>query len=220
MSHEAFETLLRCLDADREEAGQKYEKIRKALILYYRINLQVDFREDLVDKAINRIARRIEEGAEIFHVKSGEEEKALLEKMDLDAEKSRKKSVIFVKGKEERPFLRAARYIVMECNKEANQRETSLETTSTREPVYTLREKTKQEECLERCRVVVSDDEYEFLLDYESGDTYKKGKEGKQQKEVRQEMAEALGMSMKALKSKAHRIRQRLRSCLEECADE
>lgn len=254
MSKETLEKLLRCLNDDRDRAGEKYEQIRKALTVFYRNNLHVNFRDDLVDRAINRIARRIEGGAAIVFVQSEEEEKTLREDSpgenediespsknalddeavrsgsepesqeqhtDTEAERSNKKRVLFIKGKEQICFLRAARFIVTECNKPAHQREISLESRmagSTWEPSYTPREKTKWEQCLEMCRAAISDDDYEFILDYYSGDKSKKGKEGRQQKDLREEMATANRLTKQALKSRAHRIRSRLRPCLEKCA--
>lgn len=64
LTAEAFAKLLAFLDADPDQAGEKYETTRRMLIKFF------DWRgafllEDLADETLNRVARKIDEGDEI-----------------------------------------------------------------------------------------------------------------------------------------------------------
>jgi DNA-directed RNA polymerase specialized sigma24 family protein len=60
LSPEAFEALLRWLNADREEAGKRYEEIRRKLIRIFACRGCVES-DLLADETINRVARKVEE---------------------------------------------------------------------------------------------------------------------------------------------------------------
>jgi len=62
---EAFNLLLACLDADRDTAARKYEIIRRKLIKYFECRGCVTA-EDQTDETINRVARRMLEGKQIW----------------------------------------------------------------------------------------------------------------------------------------------------------
>lgn len=64
LTQEAFDRLLVSLDADRERAGQKYERMRLKLVKYFEWR-GIASPDGEVDETINRVARRIQEGAEI-----------------------------------------------------------------------------------------------------------------------------------------------------------
>lgn len=64
MTREELEALLKHLDPDREQAGERYEEIRRRLVRLF------EWRgcaspEDLADETINRVARRMAEGVEL-----------------------------------------------------------------------------------------------------------------------------------------------------------
>jgi DNA-directed RNA polymerase specialized sigma24 family protein len=61
MSQEAFDRLLASLDADREQAGQKYVRLRLKLVKYFEWQ-RAAFPDREADVTLNRVARRIEEG--------------------------------------------------------------------------------------------------------------------------------------------------------------
>lgn len=65
--HEAFDKLLRLLDPDRNQAGEKYETLRLKLAQFFRARAcpAVD---DLADEVFDRLARKIAEGEEIRNV--------------------------------------------------------------------------------------------------------------------------------------------------------
>jgi len=64
MTQGAFDRLLAGLDPDREQAGQKYVRLRLKLIKYFEWR-GAAFPDREADVTINRVARRIEEGQEI-----------------------------------------------------------------------------------------------------------------------------------------------------------
>lgn len=81
MSEEAFSRLLARLNADTALAGEQYEKLRAKLIYYFERN-NCRNPADLADETINRVARKLEEGAEItdvFNFSSGVARYVLLE---------------------------------------------------------------------------------------------------------------------------------------------
>ena len=57
---DSFDSLLDWLDADREQAGLKYERIRSGLIKYFSSRGHSEA-EDLADETINRVAFRLSE---------------------------------------------------------------------------------------------------------------------------------------------------------------
>ncbi len=60
LSQESFNALLDWLDSDREQAGIRYEEIRRSLIRLF-INRGCDEAEDLADETINRVVSKLEE---------------------------------------------------------------------------------------------------------------------------------------------------------------
>ena len=64
LSREAFDLLLAALNSDRAAAGEEYERLRRKLVHYFAWQQQRD-PEALADEVLNRIARKIEEGAQI-----------------------------------------------------------------------------------------------------------------------------------------------------------
>jgi DNA-directed RNA polymerase specialized sigma24 family protein len=65
LTAQAFEQLLSALHADRTKAAETYEHIRQALITFFTYRGAADPLE-LADETFNRVAGRLQEGAEIF----------------------------------------------------------------------------------------------------------------------------------------------------------
>ena len=65
LTQEAFNFLLSCLDRDSVRAAQKYENIRRGLITFFECRGS-SFPEDHADETIDRVARRLAEGKEIY----------------------------------------------------------------------------------------------------------------------------------------------------------
>ncbi|MBV9624260.1 MAG: hypothetical protein JOZ14_09800 [Acidobacteria bacterium] len=64
LTQEAFDLLLAQLDDDREQAGIKYESLRRKLMRFFEWR-GCTFAEDLADEAINRTAKNIGRGEKI-----------------------------------------------------------------------------------------------------------------------------------------------------------
>lgn len=58
LTEEQFNQLLAWLDPDPARAGEKYELIRRRLIIIF-LNRQCDEAEDLADETINRVAKKV-----------------------------------------------------------------------------------------------------------------------------------------------------------------
>jgi RNA polymerase sigma factor (sigma-70 family) len=65
LTGEALDGLLTWLDSDREQAGRKYEHIRKSLIKIFAWRGCAEA-EDLADETINRVARKVPEIASTY----------------------------------------------------------------------------------------------------------------------------------------------------------
>src|SRR5262249_9666057 len=65
LTKDALNLLLEALDIDRERAGSKYEMIRAKLMKFFECRGCVS-PEDLADETINRVARRLYEGRQIW----------------------------------------------------------------------------------------------------------------------------------------------------------
>jgi len=61
LTEEAFAKFLACLDPDPARAGEKYEELREALLKFLDWR-GARFPEELVDEALNRVTRKLEEG--------------------------------------------------------------------------------------------------------------------------------------------------------------
>jgi DNA-directed RNA polymerase specialized sigma24 family protein len=67
LTTEALDKLLAHFSDNREEAGAKYESMRSKLVRYFEWRM-CPLPEDLADETINRVARRIDEGEDIFNL--------------------------------------------------------------------------------------------------------------------------------------------------------
>ena len=64
---EAFAKLLDRLGDDREQAGEKYEDLRRTLIRFFQWR-GAPFPEEHTDESLNRVARKLGEGVEIKNI--------------------------------------------------------------------------------------------------------------------------------------------------------
>lgn len=60
----AFKRLLDWLDPDRQRASEKYERLRQRLMLFFE-HRNCPYPDELTDKTLDRIARKLEAGADI-----------------------------------------------------------------------------------------------------------------------------------------------------------
>ena len=66
LTQDAFDLLLAQLDSDRQQAGAKYESLRRKLVKFFEWRGS-NFPEDLADETINRLAMNLERGEKICH---------------------------------------------------------------------------------------------------------------------------------------------------------
>ncbi len=67
LTENAFAKLLTSLSADREQAGEKYEDLRRTLIRFFQWR-GVPFPEEQADETLNRVARKLEEGVKVKNI--------------------------------------------------------------------------------------------------------------------------------------------------------
>lgn len=67
LNQEAFNSLMTLLDADSEKAGLMYEKLRNKLVKYFEW-MNAETPESLADETLDRVARKIYEGAAIYNL--------------------------------------------------------------------------------------------------------------------------------------------------------
>ena len=67
LTRETFDRFLAVLDNDRDKAGEKYEEIRLKLLKYFQW-CGSSFPDLDADETINRVMRRMEEGANVYNL--------------------------------------------------------------------------------------------------------------------------------------------------------
>jgi len=190
LTQEAFDKLLARLDPDRERAGQKYENIRHSLITFFECRGSLS-PEDQADETMNRVARRLAEGKEIYVENPasyfyGVAWNVLKEHWEAPASESAPlESVPPSKALSDDPSRLRERHL------ERHQREQQLE-------------------CLEQCLQALPSRNRELISRYYQGETGVKIQN-------RKSLAQTLGIPLNALRIRALRIREKLEACVEHC---
>jgi DNA-directed RNA polymerase specialized sigma24 family protein len=190
LTGEAFEKLLLALDPDRERAAQRYERVRCRLITFFECR-HCHSPEEQADVTMNRVARRLEEGGEIYA------------------------------DDPESFFLGVARNVVHEYWTEANKTSTPLDGLppdkhhSPAPPEIIDREEERKcierrEECLEHCISELVPEKQTLIRRYYQGETSTKIRN-------RKLLAEELNIPVSALRIRALRIREALERCMLRC---
>jgi RNA polymerase sigma factor (sigma-70 family) len=182
--------LLARLDTDHERAGQKYEHIRQGLVTFFECRGGFS-PEDQADETINRVARRLSEGKEIYTENPASY------------------------------FYGVARNVLKEHWEIPQPASDSLETlpqfkdladdparNAQRQSERNLEE--QQLECLERCMRELASKDRDLISDYYQGETSLKIRN-------RKSLAEKLGIPVNALRIRALRIREKLEDCVGRC---
>jgi RNA polymerase sigma factor (sigma-70 family) len=188
----AFEKLLLSLDSDRERAAEKYEIIRQKLITFFSCN-RCHSPEEYSDITVNRVARRLDEGKEIYE------------------------------GKIQNYFLGVAGNVLYEYWSEASKRPESMSDLPTeKEILETALEDGERElkridhdrqiDCLEECMQKLSPQKRDLIIRYYEGETSIKIKN-------RKVLAEEMRISISSLRTRALRIREKLEDCLSDCME-
>jgi len=190
LDQETFDKLLARLDSDINRAGEKYEHIRCGIVKYFECRGCVPTLE-LADETINRVARKLAEGAEI-----------------------RDESVLSY-------FYGVARNLFHEHLRDPDRNQTSVELLAPHKHPFEnpfelnkLRSEYSELEtklaCLDECAELLPPETRKMILAYY---------EGKQRARIenRRRLAEGLGPPMNSLRIRVHRIREKLEGCLVNC---
>lgn len=189
LTQDAFDILLDRLDRDPQRAGQRYEDIRRGLITFFECR-GACAPDDLADQTINRVARRLLEGTEIY--------------TDNPAGY----------------FYGVARNVLREQWQSPDAVSTPLDSLPTSRlsdrpggpnDAHTERELEEQRlDCLDRCLSELDLKELELIRAYYQGETgLKIGN--------RKRLAAKLGIAAAALRIRALRIREKLEQCVDGC---
>ena len=190
LTKEALDILLACLDRDQERAGQKYENIRHSLIMFFECRGSFS-PEDQADETINRVARRLAEGKQIYVDNPssyfyGVARNVLKEHWETpDPASIPLESLPALKELSEDPGR------LHEQQLEQHKREHRLE-------------------CLEHCLQALASKDRELIGQYYQGETRVKIQN-------RESLARKLGIPLNALRIRALRIREKLEACVGDC---
>jgi len=188
VTKESFDRLLQQLDPDREAAGERYLKIREKLGKFFRWR-NCPTPDDLADRTIDRVARRVDEGAEI---RSGDVY-LFFHGVAINVLREYWKQAQKV---QEKPFDEAPETkVAVENPIEASQR---------------AGDKERQLTCLDGCVSKLPAQQLMLITQYHQG-------QGGAKIAQRNALAEHFGIPLNALRIRAFRIRGELESCISEC---
>lgn len=191
MTPEAFDLMLVQLDADRERAGEKYELIRQKLTKFFQWR-GCAAAEDYTDRTIDRVARRLLEGAEVhardpylfFHGTA----------INVLREHWKKAETSGVESLEELPITKTPAEDPIAQRTRRDER---------------LEHEIKLE-CLQECVQTLPREQIEQIQQYHQSD-------GGAKIAQRKAMAEQLNIPLNALRIRMYRLRQDLETCILDC---
>ena len=188
LTPEQFDKLLICLAADRESAAEQYEQLRRALITFFEFRGALQPLDE-ADEVLDRVARRLDEGREIF-------------------------------TSNPRNYFYAVARNVWRERLASPVNEIELETAPLpvvgRTPLQILEEaeaesvRVRRLRCLQTCLQQLDDAERRLIVGYYEG-------RGGDKIRNRQLLAEQLGISVKTLRVRACRLRERLDAGVMRC---
>lgn len=178
LTKEAFDGFLARLDIDRNKAGEKYESVRLKLLKYFRWRGSDSCDID-ADETINRVARRIQEGENVYNLNA------------------------YLYG--------VAKLVYSETLRLRNRNEVLDEASCVEvSNIEVDSDAVERQACLTRCLGYLTDDDRETIIEYYQ---FEKGKKI----EHRKQLARRFGITLNALRIKAHRQRVNLEACVREC---
>jgi DNA-directed RNA polymerase specialized sigma24 family protein len=186
LSQEAFDRLLLCLDADRSRAGEKYETLRRKLVSFFRWRGSGE-PEDHADRAIDRGAKRLQEGARL-HV---DEPYAYFHGVALNVlrEHWRESDRVGDLPPSQTPAMDPDEEDESEAERQGQERRLT---------------------CLNACLDQLPAPHRNWIVDYHRG-------QGREKIDARRRLAETLDTSVRALRIRVYRIRRVLETCVETC---
>lgn len=195
LQRESFEVLLKRLNTDQKLAEEKYLIIRNKLIIFFRTRGYSQIDLELADKTIDRAARKLSE-QENSQLENSETQNVLSDSYFLSV-------AHFVLKEHQRGTkptiaiedLPVTNQLTINNNQEQNlieQEETNITTA-----------------CFNECLSNFPVEQKLLIIEYFSVEMTKA--------EQRQSLADKLGININALRVKAHRLRQDLIKCVENC---
>jgi DNA-directed RNA polymerase specialized sigma24 family protein len=190
MSAQGFEQLLAVLDANRDRAGEHYERLRAKLAAFFRWR-GVHVPDDLADETLDRVARRLGEGAQVRVPEP----------------------YSYCHG--------VAMHVLQEYWRDKARAAESLETlpesrTPSVDPVAlgaaraTRLIRERRLDCVDGCVAKLPPDTRTLLFDYHQG-------RGGERVAARQALARTMRLPLNALRIRVHRLRQALAACVTAC---
>lgn len=195
MTKNDFRRLLSWLDCSTDSQSQRYEEMRRRLIEYFcRRGCWSKDLEDLADRTFDRVAEWLDKY-----------------KNDEDYDPEPKKI-----------FYDRAHYVLMEYRRSFEFNHSEFDDTAP-PPLIDLgeeqREKEKPQACLEKCEQTLVRDQKLSADDVDLVTRYYCG-EGSEKVKNHKGLADKYGLSAGALRTKACRIREKLKNCMLECMSE
>ena len=187
LTREALDKLLACLDKNREQAASRYEIIRRKLMKYFECR-RCCFPEDLADETINRVARKIFEGKEIWASDPANYFYGVARNVLKEYRAGLERELSLLEALPSPPCESALRQQEMEFERNNLERQLA---------------------CLEYCLEQLSPENRRIIMNYYQGE---KGERIKNRKLI----AERLGIPTNALRIRVHRIREKLEQSVAE----
>jgi DNA-directed RNA polymerase specialized sigma24 family protein len=190
LTQTAFDQLLAWLDPDRKRAGEKYEAIRQKVLKFFEWR-GCSSPEEYADVTLDRVIRKIEQGEEIRTAEP----------------------YLFVLG--------VAKFVLLEHSRKLEKTPVALDSlaafqqpaedpSDSERELETLEKKEKRLACLEKCLQSLAATNRDLVTQYYQG-------EKREKIQNRKKLAEKLEISLDALRIRAHRIREKLESCVNLC---
>jgi DNA-directed RNA polymerase specialized sigma24 family protein len=192
LTQDAFDKVLRCLDQNRERAGEKYERIRFKLTKLFKWRGCVA-PEDLTDQTIDRAARRIDEGADL----NTRDPYLYFHGIALNMLREYWKRPEGNESLENMPPSQVPHYdAVANWQAEIDREEKELRL-----------------DCLDSCLRKLSANDRDLVGRYHHG-------QKRDKIEARRLLADSLNIPLNALRIRVYRIRATLEKCIEDCVGE
>lgn len=184
-TREEFDCLLAYLSTDREEAGREYEAIRRRLIKLFSCR-GCSSPEELADETINRVARKLGQGTEIWASQPSAYFYGFARNILMDYRRRSRREAVSLDLVDESVYCFASPFDIHECNRGRRRLEELLQTL----------ESYIQELPLQYRDIVLK------YYDEEPASTV----------EDRRLLAKSLGIPTSTLRIRMHRIRTKLKS--------
>ena len=191
MTASAFNGMLEQLDPDAERAGERYEFIRQKLMKFFQWR-GCPSPEDYTDRTIDRVARRLEEGAEV----EGRDPYLFFHGTAINVLREHWKA--------------AERHGVDALDDLAPSKTPSEDPLEMRTQQEERLDHEVKLECLNECVHSLPSEQIEMIQQYHQND-------GGAKIEQRKKLAAQLNLPLNALRIRTYRIRQELETCIVNC---